>query len=385
MAPVKRIKSSSPEQNRSELRDAPLVGATTDHNNAPATATRVDGDPDTAPSSQVFSETFLLDVVKKALAAAQVCPPAQCDDIRPGDSVPATGDDGVRPGPSGMCGDVGMDYDSDGPFSDVSGDAFAGLSMAGSEPAGQDDCEDVDVELEASILDWQESFMRDNVLGAPVNQSIADVVNDSLRVRPKDDVIKLEAAGIHAPSNVPNLVVPVTNSDIEQALSRGTKILDGQLSRSTDVLAKGMVPLLRLASDMKDETVKLGPGHCKGVLSSLKLLTAAFNYLNHSRKELIRNSVQNEVLRQLCSWKCKVGDKELFPFDVNKKVAELRKGQNLGRLKSYREFKRYDRTFRGGSRRPGFYNMRRFNYNYGTSSRNNFRGFPKRGGYPRQK
>ena len=387
MAPTKKIKTSTPEKSasRSELPVSPADGDTVDQNKTSGLAARVEV-PDTAPSNQVFSENYLLDIVKKALAAAQVRAPAQCDDIRPDGSVPAAGGDNVQPSTSGLNNALGMECDSDGELSDVSGDAFDGLSMAGTDPVGQVDDEDVDVELEASILAWQESFVRDDVLGDPVNQGIADAVNVGLRVRPKDDVIKSEAAGIHNPSNVPNLVVPVTNSDVEQALSRGTKILDGQLTRTTDVLAKGMVPLLRLASDLKDKTVKLGPAHCKGVLSSLKLLTAAFNYLNHSRKELIRNSIKNEVLRQLCSWKCKVGDKELFPFDVNKRVTELKKGQNLGRQKSYRDFKRYDRSFRGGSRRPGFYNMRRFNYYYpGNSSRNNFQGFPKRGGYPRQK
>ena len=387
MGPTKKIKTSSPERpaSRSGLRVSPADGSTTDQNNMAGLAAGVEI-PVTASSNQVFSENYLLDIVKKALEAAQVRAPAQCANIRPDDCVPAAGGDNVQPGTSGVSDVLGLDCDSDGALSDVSGDAFDGLSMAGSEPVGQDDSGDVDVELEASILAWQESFVRDDVLGDPVNQGIADVVNVGLRVRPKDDVIKEEAAGIHNPSNVPNLVVPMTNSDIEQALSRGTKILDGQLTRTTDVLAKGMVPLLRLASDLKDKTVKLAPGHCKGVLSSLKLLTAAFNYLNHSRKELIRNSIKNDVLRQLCSWKCKVGDKELFPFDVNKRVAELKKGQNLGKQKSYRDFKRYDRSFRGGSRRPGFYNMRRFNYYYpGNSSRNNFQGFPKRGGYPRQK
>ena len=163
-----------------------------------------------------------IDVVKRALATAQVCALNQYGMNGPGGGVPATDVDVNQPVPSFVDSVVGPDdCDSEDEVSGVSSDAFDGLSVAGLGPPGQDDLDDVDVELKASILCWQESCMCDDVKDAPINQGIADVVNVGLRVRPKDDINKEKAAGNHTTANLPNLVL-VNNSDTEQALCRGT-------------------------------------------------------------------------------------------------------------------------------------------------------------------
>ena len=73
--------------------------------------------------------------------------------------------------------------------------------------------------------------------------------------------------------------------------------------------------------------------------------------------------IQENALKQLCTWQCAIGDEFIFPFDVTKKVEEYKKAKQLGVRKR--------RVFRG---RPGFRGRGR---SYGGRGRyNNFRGFP---------
>ena len=59
-------------------------------------------------------------------------------------------------------------------------------------------------------------------------------------------------------------------------------------------------------------------------------MTAAFNWLSQSRKDIVRNNVRDVAIHELCTWDVAVGESELFPFDVTKKVDEIKKTKKLG-------------------------------------------------------
>ena len=143
--------------------------------------------------------------------------------------------------------------------------------------------------------------------------------------------------------------------------------MDKQLYLSNGLIGKAMVPLMKIVGDpdLCQGKVYLSMTHLEDINKSLKLMTAAINYVNHSRKENVRNGVRDNVLRRLCSWDCSVGNKELFPFKVSKRCHELRRAKNLGRFKSWNDFK--------GSRRGGY---GRFS---GRGAKKPFLGFPPRG------
>lgn len=63
---------------------------------------------------------------------------------------------------------------------------------------------------------------------------------------------------------------------------------------------------------------------------SVRLFMAAFNWLSHGRKDNARNSVHDNSFGEICGWDTPVGKENLWPFDVRKKVDELKKTKKLG-------------------------------------------------------
>ena len=75
---------------------------------------------------------------------------------------------------------------------------------------------------------------------------------------------------------------------------------------------------------------KAPAAYVDGFNDSLKLLTASFNWLNHCRKDVVRNDVKDPAIFNLCGWDVAVGETALFPFDVTKKVDKTKKTRKLG-------------------------------------------------------
>lgn len=91
------------------------------------------------------------------------------------------------------------------------------------------------------------------------------------------------------------------------------------------------MPVAKLISDIGGNK-RLPTYHYLASLNdSLRLMAAAFNYLNHIRKEVVRIHVNDSALAQLSRWDCEVGTNELFPFDVAKKCEEIHRTKRLGK------------------------------------------------------
>lgn len=181
-----------------------------------------------------------------------------------------------------------------------------------------------------ALSDLAGSFLGEEEKGEPLADNLAQILHQSLRRRPNDESVKATAAKVKLPVNVGNFTVPVTNADVAKALSFGGRLLDARVFRTTCLLSKAIVPLARLLSDFGDKKNLSLDQHLMGLNSSLRLLTAAFNYMTHIRKEIVRFHVQDSALAKLCTWDCEVGTAELFPFDVAKKCDELHKTRQLG-------------------------------------------------------
>lgn len=67
---------------------------------------------------------------------------------------------------------------------------------------------------------------------------------------------------------------------------------------------------------------------------------ASFNWLSHARKNNARSGVRDSSFAEICGWDTPVGTEKLWPFDVRKKVDELKKVKKLGapRFKSKGKF-----------------------------------------------
>ena len=181
-----------------------------------------------------------------------------------------------------------------------------------------------------ALADFADCFTSKEEKGAPIHESYATILNKSLRNKPNDANIKALLQSVKIPDNVPNLTVPATNNDIMKAMPKQAKSLDYQLVRTNTLIAKAIAPLASFVADVGQKQVKPAAEYLDGINSSVRMLTAAFNFLNFSRKEIVRNYVREKGLTSLCQWDCPVGQDELFPFDVTKRCDELRKVRTLG-------------------------------------------------------
>ena len=89
------------------------------------------------------------------------------------------------------------------------------------------------------------------------------------------------------------------------------------------LLSKALVPVANMLNDIGLKQAKPLEQYMEPLNDSLRLMAAAFNFLNQTRKEISRIYVREMALGQLCKWDHEVGQDALFPFDVSKKCDEL--------------------------------------------------------------
>lgn len=172
-------------------------------------------------------------------------------------------------------------------------------------------------------------FSSSDARGKPVFEKLAIAMNEALRSQPIDDFVKTTGEKYLIPSNIDNLVVPKTNSYVFESMAFGPRFLDLLLQKCQSILSKATVPLINFIGDVSAKAAKPPEDYIGAVGDSLRLITASFNYLSQTRKEIIKNDIKDPGLTKLCGWSTKVGQTELFPTDVAKQVDELRKVRKL--------------------------------------------------------
>ena len=181
-----------------------------------------------------------------------------------------------------------------------------------------------------ALADLAGSFHDEEEKGEPLAEDLARILNTALRKKPVDSSVKATVSLFRLPSNVPNLTVPSTNSDISNAMSPDGKKIDSNLSQINNLLARAIVPVAGMVNDIGSGAVKETKSYLSHMNSAIRLMVAAFNYINQTRKLVAKAHIKEEALGKICRWEHEVGETELFPFDVTKKVEELNKTKKLG-------------------------------------------------------
>lgn len=161
--------------------------------------------------------------------------------------------------------------------------------------------------------------------------------------------MKSTCVSIKLLSNVPNLLVPVTNPAITKAMSLHGRLVNGKLFQTNGLLSKALNPIAVCVNDIGEKKGKSLHCYLDGLNCCLRLLTSAVNYINQLRKDTARIHVRDLAMVDLCKWECEVGQDELFPFDVAKKCEEIHRAGRLGRL-AFRPSKVSGRRFTPSSR-----------------------------------
>ena len=203
-------------------------------------------------------------------------------------------------------------------------------------------------------------------LGDKIYDDLADSLGKSLRHQPNALKVQELVDSIKYPANVPQLKVPLTNDEILNALPKGGRALDAKLFKSSGLLAKCLVPLLHFLSDIHDGALRPLPEYATEIFSSVRLIVANLNYLHQTRKDVYSMLIKEPGLKQLCNWKCPIGEDTILGCDINKKVEEFKKASKMGSTR--RGYPRGRSSFRGGR---GY-----------SRGRNYFRGFSPRSSPP---
>ena len=185
------------------------------------------------------------------------------------------------------------------------------------------DAEEVSAEME----ELKEFFEIEEEHGEPIMEELASILNKSLRKKPNDKNIKEKIAKIKKPSNLKNLTVPKTNTDVAKLLNTASKIADASLIRINSIISAAIIPISRILSDIAKKKISVPKEESKSLHQTVSLLVAAVNYVNQARKDVIRNCIKQPAIIDLCKWDQEVGETELFPFNVSNKCEEMRKSK----------------------------------------------------------
>ena len=185
--------------------------------------------------------------------------------------------------------------------------------------------------LDKVLDDWAGFFDGREEKGEDLSEKMAELLSASLRRRPNDVLVKEAASKFKFPANVPNMVVPALNDDLRKAYDAGGKVIEGGIFRCVGLVAKAMVPVVRMVDDVANQRiVKPATAYLDGANVSVRLMATVFNLLNHVRKDVARFHVKETALQDICNWECDVGSDKLFPFNVTKRCDEIRKTRRLG-------------------------------------------------------
>lgn len=231
------------------------------------------------------------------------------------------------------------------------------------------------------VLEMMKEFLNnDEKSGPKIHDSLAKIVNESLRNKSNQQKIIELSKKYCKPSNVNSLKVPKVNSGVWRQLKYQTKDVDVKLQSIQNVVGKGLSPLLYLldrliAADgtnkgMSKEKVKECANLCN---DAYQLFKEAFITFNYRRRLLLKPDIKHKY-KDLCSDDTPITNL-LFGDNIkdmmSKMDAEYNVGNKVGKNSSTRggfSFRRgFGRGFRGTGRRP---NPRRGGFSRHHSSGN---------------
>ncbi len=113
------------------------------------------------------------------------------------------------------------------------------------------------------------------------------------------------ASTYKAPSNIPNLAVPKTNTEIWDGMNRGHQTVDLGIQRMQSLQANALTSIIRIVEEICRGRAGPTENHLEGLMDAVRLLSMAFSSANQVRKEGIRNALGYPLAR-FCNWECPV-------------------------------------------------------------------------------
>ena len=158
-----------------------------------------------------------------------------------------------------------------------------------------------------------------------INDSLASLLNPTLRLHPDDAEVDKLVAKYLRPRNLENLTPPELNKDIKQALSKGAGKTEERLLRVQDIVGAQLACTLRILDDIGHKVTESRPivDYAQQIRDAVRFNIWAFASLHQSRKDNIWNSMGYPT-SLVCTWDEPVGTSTLFDGDVMKRI-ETRK------------------------------------------------------------
>ncbi len=122
------------------------------------------------------------------------------------------------------------------------------------------------------------------------------------------------------PENVPNMMVPKTNTEVWDLLPRGYQVADNGTQRVQTMQVHALSALLAIINEIGNGNGGTTESHLERLTDATRLLTMSFASLTQVRKELIRNSL-GYPLAKFCTWENVVGQDVLFT-ELTKKLKD---------------------------------------------------------------
>ncbi len=120
--------------------------------------------------------------------------------------------------------------------------------------------------------------------------------------------------------NIKNMVVPKTNAEVYELMSKGHQIVDAGVQRTQHLQLAALGSLLRILDLIANDNGGTAEDHLQAITDATRALTMGFTGLHQVRKEVIRNCL-GWPLAKLCDWATEVGTENIFP-ELGKKLAE---------------------------------------------------------------
>ena len=176
-------------------------------------------------------------------------------------------------------------------------------------------------------------FQQDDLCGMELPPDLATAINGNLRKRPTMANIWKLANGIKWPTNIPNLQVPALNPELGHVLPQAWNKFDDRMSDISNWLSKALVPVASMLTATGTDPGKTIKDFEAELENILHLLMATLSCTAQARKEFLRCTLgrRDRAFSTLCTWETQVGEKALFPFNVDKKCKELVSSRRLGK------------------------------------------------------
>ena len=188
------------------------------------------------------------------------------------------------------------------------------------------------VHYAGSVSNVLKDYMSEE-FGDPVNDALANMMTDCLKIRLDDDLLEKRKKIWLRPTNIPTLVVPTINKELwNHPQTKGwAHIADNRSQVTQCLLVKGMIPIVKAT----DKLMKLGGtitheqvNECVSIqLQGLQLLCCCAADMNDRRKDQFRQTLPYRF-RKLCDHSNEVTT-FLFGDDVPSAIEAINKTNRI--------------------------------------------------------